>query len=248
MSGRTEYVSVGGLRIDGRRPGEIRRIRCNMGLFGHVDGSAYLEQGGTKVFAVVYGPREVKFRRDQLHDRALINCDFSVAPFSTGERKVRRATDSKSVENGLAIKRTFEAAILTNLYPRTQIDIFIQIVQADGGTLSAAINAANLALIDAGVAMKDFVVACSAGFLGQTALTDLNYVEESAKGPVIPIALFPASDGVSMLQMSSKMPLELLEEVMGQAVAGCHQLHAVLQNEVKEHTLRLVNARGDTTS
>ena len=56
-------MSAAGLRTDGRRPKEIRRIRCRLGLFARVDGSAYFEQGNTKVIAVVYGPREVRSSR-----------------------------------------------------------------------------------------------------------------------------------------------------------------------------------------
>lgn len=48
-----------GLRLDGRRPNELRRIRCKLGVFTQPDGSAYLEQGNTKVLAAVYGPHQV---------------------------------------------------------------------------------------------------------------------------------------------------------------------------------------------
>ena len=57
MSGY-ELLSDQGLRADGRRAGELRRIRCRQGVFGQADGSAYLEQGNTKVLAAVYGPHE----------------------------------------------------------------------------------------------------------------------------------------------------------------------------------------------
>ncbi len=60
QSSRLEFVSAAGLRVDGRRPKEVRRMRSRLGLFSRVDGSAYFEQGNTKVIAVVYGPREVR--------------------------------------------------------------------------------------------------------------------------------------------------------------------------------------------
>ena len=49
-----ELLSDQGLRLDGRKAGELRRIACRMGVFGQADGSAYLEQGNTKVLAAVY--------------------------------------------------------------------------------------------------------------------------------------------------------------------------------------------------
>lgn len=52
-------TTQGGLRADGRRPLELRRIRLRLGVFSQADGSAYLEQGKTKVLATVYGPHQV---------------------------------------------------------------------------------------------------------------------------------------------------------------------------------------------
>lgn len=77
-----------------------------------------------------------------------------MASFSTGERKKRMKGDRRSTEISLVIRQTFESVIHTQLFPRSQIDIYIQILQADGGTRCAAINAATLALIDAGIPMK----------------------------------------------------------------------------------------------
>lgn len=54
-----ELLSSQGLRLDGRRPNELRRIRCKLGVFTQPDGSAYIEQGNTKVLAAVYGPHQV---------------------------------------------------------------------------------------------------------------------------------------------------------------------------------------------
>lgn len=54
-----ELLSDQGLRIDGRKAHELRKIQCRMGVFSQADGSAYIEQGNTKVLAAVYGPHEV---------------------------------------------------------------------------------------------------------------------------------------------------------------------------------------------
>ena len=64
-----EYVSLEGLRLDGRRPKETRRMRCEMSVLPNADGSAVFEAGNTKVLAAVYGPREAPMRSDALHDR-----------------------------------------------------------------------------------------------------------------------------------------------------------------------------------
>lgn len=55
-----ELISDQGLRLDGRRADELRQIRCKLGVFSQPDGSAYIEQGNTKVLAAVYGPHQVR--------------------------------------------------------------------------------------------------------------------------------------------------------------------------------------------
>lgn len=184
-----DFISVAGLRVDGRRSEEVRRIRTRFALFQRVDGSAYYEQGNTKVIAVVYGPRELTSMTtaaaggnvgsvgtgsgnaaSNTQPRAVINCEYTQAPFATSERRTQRMGDRKKMENALAIKQVFEACIQTHLYPRSQIDIFIQVLHADGSEMAASINAITLALIDAGIGLNDFVVACSAGYLQQALL------------------------------------------------------------------------------
>ena len=95
-----------GLRVDGRRAEEVRRLRCRLGVFARADGSAYLEQGATKVIAVIYGPREVVRRSNRQHDRAIVKCEYSAAPFSTSERKRQRAGDRSVVH------LTFSCAVI----------------------------------------------------------------------------------------------------------------------------------------
>lgn len=66
-------------------------------------------------------------RSRTLHDRAVINCQYSMATFSMSERKRRPHGDRKSTEMSLHLKQTFEAAVMTQLYPRSQIDIYVKV-------------------------------------------------------------------------------------------------------------------------
>lgn len=61
------------------------------------------------------------------HEKVHINCQYSMATFSTGDRKRRPRGDRKSIEMTMHLKQTFEAAILTHLYPRSQIDIYVEV-------------------------------------------------------------------------------------------------------------------------
>ncbi|KDP28528.1 hypothetical protein JCGZ_14299 [Jatropha curcas] len=153
-----DFVSPEGLRLDGRRPMEMRQLRAQIGAVAKADGSAVFEMGNTKVIAAVYGPREVQNRSQQINDQALVRCEYSMANFSTGDRMRKPKGDRRSTEISLVIRQTMEACILTHLMPRSQIDIYVQVLQADGGTRSACVNAATLALADAGCAILSLLV------------------------------------------------------------------------------------------
>ncbi|XP_004299128.1 PREDICTED: exosome complex component RRP41-like isoform 1 [Fragaria vesca subsp. vesca] len=236
-----EFISPEGLRLDGRRPMEMRQIRAEIGVVSKADGSAMFEMGNTKVIAAVYGPREVQNRSQQLNANAFVRCEYTMANFSTGDRMRKPKGDRRSTEISLVIRQTMEECILTNLMPRSQIDIFVQVLQADGvcivvllfkailikgpsmlrGTRSACINAATLALADAGIPMRDLVTSCSAGYLNNTPLLDLNYIEDSAGGADVTLGIMPKLDKVTLLQMDAKLSLDTFENVMQLAIEGC---------------------------
>ncbi|KAH9288612.1 hypothetical protein KI387_032729, partial [Taxus chinensis] len=208
----------------------MRQLHAQVGVVDKADGSAIFEMGNTKVMAAVYGPREVQNKSQQLHDQALVRCEYSMANFSTGDRVRRPKGDRRSTEISLVIRQTMEAAILTHLMPRSQIDIFVQVLQADGGTRSACINAATLALADAGIPMCDLVTSCAAGYLNSTCLLDMNYVEDSAGGPDVTVGLLAKMDKVTLLQMDSKLPMDIFENVMQLAVEGCKAIVHYIQD------------------
>jgi len=159
-------LSLAGLREDGRRAGEMRQIGVKMGLGGACDGSAYFEMGQTRVLCEVVGPHEGRRGAGaEAHERAQIVVEYCLAPFAGLERKRRRAGDRQGVELALAVQQSLASSVLVASYPNTQINVFLTVLQDDGGRLPACINAATLALVDAGVAMSDLLVACSAGMV-----------------------------------------------------------------------------------
>eukprot|EP00457_Paulinella_chromatophora_P013346 gb/GEZN01013636.1/.p1 GENE.gb/GEZN01013636.1/~~gb/GEZN01013636.1/.p1 ORF type:complete len:269 (-),score=11.86 gb/GEZN01013636.1/:147-953(-) len=261
-----EIVSPEGLRLDGRRAQEVRKMSCLIGLFDQMDGSACFQQGNTQVIATVLGPHETRRRTEALHDRALVTCEWSLANFATSERKTRSKQDRRSKEMANLIKQTFESVILTDLFPRTQIDIQIQVVLEDGGALSASINAASMALVNAGIPMKDLVCACSAGFIESTAIVDLNFSERTRNTPEICVAVFPKAaqhaqaeavqdteDGapvsveakeIAMIHMSNKIPLTNFAEVVDLATEGCLKVHEVVKAAVQSYSKGVMSSRG----
>mmetsp|Transcript_11432 Transcript_11432/g.20163 ORF Transcript_11432/g.20163 Transcript_11432/m.20163 type:complete len:245 (-) Transcript_11432:375-1109(-) len=239
-----EFVSPEGLRLDGRRPGELRRLGCELSVLQAADGSAIFEMGNTKVLAAVFGPHEVENRSQQQPDRAIIKCEYGMAAFSTGERRKRGKGDRRSQELSKVIGAALEQTVMTHLLPRSQIDVYVQVLQADGGTRCAAINAAVLALAEAGVPLRDLCGAVAAGHLEGTPLLDLNYSEDAAGGPDVSIALHPLTSRLVLLQSDSRLPVETFETVMKLASEGCRTVSGFMREKLLEHTQRLADARG----
>ncbi|KAG0168488.1 Exosome complex component RRP41 [Apophysomyces sp. BC1015] len=238
---RLELLTPEGLRIDGRRANELRKITAKTSVFSQADGSAYIEQGNTKCLAAVYGPREARHRMQALADRAIINVEFNVAPFSTSERKKRSKNDKRSLEVATFIRQTFEPVILTSQFPRSQIDIYLQIFQHDGGILQCCINAATMALIDAGIPMVDYVCACSAGCIDKVPVLDLNNVEESSDTPELTVAILPRTGKVNLVEMESRLHIEKFASVTELATEGCKQVHKILDECIRQNTQHLKN-------
>ena len=234
-----ELLSDQGLRLDGRKAGELRRVQCRMGVFGQADGSAYLEQGNTRVLAAVYGPHDMSrdTRLRPHHDKVVVNCQYSMAVFSTGERKRRPRGDRKSMEMSQHLKQTFEATIKVELYPRSQIDIFVEVLQADGGNYCACVNAATLALVDAGIPLVDYVTACTASLVTDThtPLVDISSLESTTGSPELTLATHPKSGQIVLLEMSHRFHLDHLSSVMEVALAGCRDISAILDSVVRKH-------------
>src|SRR6058998_2667189 len=106
------------IKSDGRRLDELRPVRIEAGVLRRADGSAYIEWGGNKVLAAVYGPREAHPRHLQDPARALVQCRYNMAPFSVSDRK-RPGPDRRSVEISKVISEAFSSVVFKEQFPRT---------------------------------------------------------------------------------------------------------------------------------
>lgn len=210
---------------------------------GSADGAASVAHGLTQVQAQVFGPREAKSRAQSLHDRAVINVEITVTPFSTGERRRRGKGDKRTLELATTIKHTFEPVVQTMLYPRSQIDIFILVLQQDGGLLQACINATTLALASAGVPLSDYVCAISAGVYQTQPLLDLSTLEENDV-PHATVAVLPRSGALTLVTMETRLHVDRFEALLKVAGEAGQVLHKEMRKHVRAHTLALVDAMG----
>ena len=233
MSNKPEkLIDKKGLRLDGRKIDELRPLKLEVGILPNADGSAYVEHGKNKILVGVFGPREMHPKHLSMADRMVIRCRYHMAPFSVPERK-SPAPSRREVELGKVIRESLEPSVFNDLYPRTGVDVFIEVLQADGGTRCASITAASLALADAGIPMRDLVVACAAGKVDDQVVLDLMDEEDKLGVADVPVAYMPSLNAITLLQMDGILTPEELEKAINMAMDGCKKIYAMQKEALK---------------
>jgi ribonuclease PH len=187
---------MGSSRLNGRKPGEMRPVRIERRFTKHAEGSVLVAFGDTHVLCTASVEERVPpFLKDS--GRGWVTAEYGMLPRSTNTRTEREAARGKqsgrTQEIQRLIGRSLRAVVdLSSLGSRT-IHIDCDVLQADGGTRTAAITGAFVALHDAfsflkgkGAIqkwpMRDHVAAVSVGMSKGTPLLDLDYSEDSACG------------------------------------------------------------------
>lgn len=222
-----------GKRLDGRKPQDLRKIKIEVGVLHRAEGSCYLEWGGNKIMAAVYGPREAVPRHTQNPLRAIVNARYNMAAFSVDERK-RPGPDRRSTEISKVISEALEHVILVERFPRASIDVSIEILDAEAGTRCAGITAAAIALVDAGIPMKDIPVACAAGKIEGQIVLDLGKEEDNLGDADLPVAISPRTGEILLLQMDGHLTQEEFEKAFDLAIKGCHTVSELQKKAILE--------------
>ncbi|MHA1459763.1 MAG: exosome complex exonuclease Rrp41 [Promethearchaeota archaeon] len=202
-----------GKRLDGRDKHELRPIKMEVGILKNADGSAYLEWGNNKIFAAVYGPREVHPHHLAKPDRGILRVFYRMATFSVFERK-RPAPGRREKEISMIITDCLEPVLFLELYPGTSFEIFIQVMDADGGTRCASTTVAALALANAGIPMRSLVTSLALGKIDGELVVDLSGIEDKAGEADLPIAVTWFNDEISLLQFDGEMDIEQFDELL----------------------------------
>jgi ribonuclease PH len=179
-----------------RKPDELRTVRIQRGFTRHAEGSVLVEFGDTRVLCTASVEERVPpFLKDS--GRGWVTAEYGMLPRSTNTRTDREAARGKQSGRTQEIQRLIGRALravtdLAALGPRS-IQIDCDVLQADGGTRTAAITGGFVALYDAltwlqgrnllsALPVRDFVAAVSVGVHQGTPLLDLDYAEDSACG------------------------------------------------------------------
>jgi len=227
-----------GRRHDGRAFDELREIKMQVGVLKNANGSAYVEFGKTRVVAAVYGPREPTLRHVISPYRAVLRCRYHMAPFSTDDRK-SPAPSRREIELSKVIRESLEPVVMTELYPRTSIDIFMEVISADGGTRTTSITAASLALADAGIPMKDLVAAVAVGKVDGVLVLDIDQVEDNWGEADMPVAAAPSLNEITLLQLNGTLTKDEFREGLELALKGIEEIYRMQKETLKSKYLQV---------
>jgi len=151
----------------------MRELECDLGTLQKSDGSVLFQQGETRVACGVCGPAEVQIQREHV-DKATLNCVFKPKVGLAGVRE-------KAIED--IVKKTCEQVVLVKLFPRSAIQVVVQLMHDSGALLSCIINGACMALVHAGVPMRCMVasVCCAITDGGEVVVDPKEEVEKKCR-------------------------------------------------------------------
>ena len=265
MSRAIEYINSANLRLDGRRPHETRRVNIALGGYREADGSATYSIGGTKVVAMVFGPREGNLGRglggsssggsssaatfggsaatvgvlsgtsESVVTEGTIGCNVSFVAFASERRRNPGSNRKQAQELAAAVESVARATCVLAQYPMSHIQIYLEVVQQDGSEKAACINAAIMALADASIAMRDSVVAMTAGIIDNKVLLDLTTQETRSQCPsLLMVVNSHKPDAIVFFEMDCRVS----EEALGKMVAGVTEGAAKMYAESVDPVLR----------
>ncbi|MBU4502946.1 MAG: exosome complex exonuclease Rrp41 [Nanoarchaeota archaeon] len=222
-------------REDGRKFDELRPMEAKVGVIPRADGSAMFKIGKTIAYAAVYGPKALHPTHLRNPETGIIRCNYNMMSFSGSGDRIRPGPSRRSKEINLVMAKALSPVMDLSDYPNTVVDVFVELLQTDAGTRCAGITAASLALADAGIAMKDLVVAFAVGKVGDKVVVDLDYSEESFEEGAtdIPIAVMPRTGKLTLLQLDGDITREEIKEALEKSKKAVKQLYDVQKEALK---------------
>jgi len=226
-------------RHDGRAPDQLRPITVTRDYLLHPEGSVLVEFGATKVICTATVEDKVpQFLKGQ--QLGWVTAEYGMLPRSTNTRMNRenRGPSGRSQEIQRLVGRALRAVTDRSKLGERTVWIDCDVIQADGGTRTAAITGGWIALADAvgripGVNLKavlrDCVAAISVGIVGGLPLLDLNYPEDSTAEVDMNVVMTGGGEFVEVQGTAEQVPFGRgrLDELLGLAERGIRQLVAV---------------------
>ena len=233
---RAQVLSTG-LRVDGRKPAEVRGISIDTTILPRAHGSALFTRGQTQALvAATLGTAKDAQRLDSINEAGETTRSFMLhynfPPFSTGEVRPMRGTSRREIGHGNLAERAVQAVLPDFAdFPYT-IRIVSEVLESNGSSSMASVCGASLSLFDAGVPMKAAVAGVAMGLIKEgkkyAILTDILGTEDHLGDMDFKVA--GTKEGITSIQMDIKiegLDLKIMEEALTQAREG--RLHILAE-------------------
>ena len=226
--GDVKMIDDNGKRMDGRGPADLREISIETGVVPVADGSCRMIWGTNEAIVSVYGPMEAHPRKIQRQDSAVLAVEYNMAPFSTTDR-MRPGFNRRSKEISKVTKDALESVVLLELYPRSKIQVNIEIISAEAGTRCVGLTAASVALADAGIPMTDLVVSVASGKINDIVVCDLNKEEDNYGEADLPMGILPNTGELVFLQMDGNLSQEEFKQAWDYNMDAASRVHEIMK-------------------
>ncbi|MDJ0877103.1 MAG: ribonuclease PH [Halieaceae bacterium] len=232
-------------RPSGRAPNQLRDISFTRNFTRHAEGSVLVAFGDTRVICTASVSEGVpRFLRGQ--GRGWLTAEYGMLPRSTGERMAREAARGKqggrTVEIQRLIGRSLRAAVDLEQLGENTINIDCDVIQADGGTRTAAISGSCVALVDAlrylqrerrieGDPLQQMIASVSVGVVNGEPVLDLDYVEDSGADTDMNVIMSDGGEFIEVQGTAEGAPFQRgdLDSMLDLASAGIAEICALQQ-------------------
>lgn len=216
-------------------------MRLQAGAVPNAAGSAYVEQGRTKIVAAVYGPRQAG-ERGQQSAEGFLALDLTFAPFSQRSAS-KEDSDKRALLYSSILQRTLESVVLLDRYSKMVFDVSILVLEDDGAVLTAALVGASLAFTDAKVEMRDIAAGATVHLCGPSGpvLLDCEGDEERALpegSAVLHLGLCPARQKLCLLHSAGPLPPDAFERMMALAKDTAETVGKEMRRSLEETVTR----------
>ncbi|XP_046461794.1 exosome complex component MTR3-like [Daphnia pulex] len=252
LSADLQKILIGSTKVrkDKRMPTDARQLFLKTGIISQAKGSAYIEQGNTKLVCGVYGPREVQKKSDFSLNGQLF-CEFKFAPFSCQKRRGHQQDNEELVLSGI-LREALEAAVCLHKFPKAQVEVNVMVIENDGSPLAAALTCASLALASASIPMYDLVIGTSVRQIPKHFLLDptkdeewqpeLNHDENNSN---LTVGFMPSTHQVAAYVHEGVSKTEDLEQMLKLATEYCLKVQPVVQLCLKETVEKILSNEGE---
>ena len=156
-----------------------------------------------------------------------------MSPFSSLEEHGRSGPNRRSTEISKVTKEVFENVVMLEKYPGSAIDLYVEVLQGDGGTRAAGITAAAVALAASGIPMTDLPFGVSVGKVGEDVILDMNKIEDNYSDADMPIVLSPRTGGILLLQMDGTLTKEDIKKGMAMVNKAGEKISKIQRDALK---------------